>query len=377
MDHPGFVLPDPLGHLFDPIEDDGPGPSTLPKILPDFPGFDATLEQDVNNLSSMDLDSVCFMMLTNDLPDLLGQVARPANRQIHARDSIAFKDWIHVISDPIVVKIYGGDSTARRQSTKRRIISELKKFHHFTLTSNENQFVLSKNQVNVSMKFMAREIYNSGARACRVCFFGMKWDLPDAESKIDEYISNYNNVMNNHAIRGKNTFDIGVLHPSEVVDLFSFSVAQRHAQTTSCRCTHEMCNADKFGSLDFCVEVDACILRIKVYQELCHGVLSVIPKDFLDDMPRTMLTVKTRFYQMANLLNTWVQHMDEADRRELLLGTRIEVTVLDTEKIKDARGLCCRLDLLRIEGLERHLHGPFNVRSIQIGDVLINLHAQL
>jgi hypothetical protein len=138
-----------------------------------------------------------------------------------------------------------------------------------------------------------------------------------------------------------------------------------------------MCNVDKFGSLDFCVEVDARILRIKVYQELCHGVLSLISKDFLDDMPRTMITMKTRFYQMANLLNTWVRHMDEADRREALLGTRIEVTVLDIEKIKDARGLCCRLDLLRIEGLERHLQGLFIVRSIEIGDVLINLHAQL
>jgi hypothetical protein len=60
----------------------------------------------------------------------------------------------------------------------------------------------------------------------------MKWDLPDAEARIDELISNYIHVMDDRAIRGKNTFDIGTLHPSEAVDLFSFSEAQRRAQTT-------------------------------------------------------------------------------------------------------------------------------------------------
>jgi hypothetical protein len=50
--------------------------------------------------------------------------------------------------------------------------------------------------------------------------------------------------------------------------------------------------------------VAARIPRVKVYQELCHRVLSMIPRDFLDDMPRTMFTVMTRFYQMAALLKT-------------------------------------------------------------------------
>jgi hypothetical protein len=102
-------------------------------------------------------------------------------------------------------------------------------------------------------------------------------------------------------------------------------------------------------------------------------VLSVIPRDFLDDMPRTMFTVTTRFYQMAALLKTWLEHMDAAS----LLGTRIEVTMLDTEKIVDARGLCCRLDLLRLQGLERHLQGPFEVHSIPIMDVVGDLQTRL
>jgi hypothetical protein len=249
MDDPWIVPPIPVGHLFDPIKDDGPGPSAIPAILPDFPEFDAAQDPGLNNPSSMDLDAACFMMLTNDLPDLLGHVARPANRRIRVRDSLAFRDWIHVISDPVVVKIYGGDSAASRQTTKKRIITQLRKFHHFALTSNEDEFILLRNQVNVSMKFMARAIYNSGARECRVCFFRMKWDLPDAEARIDELISNYIHVMGNRAIRGKNTFDIGTLHPSEAVDLFSFSEAQRRAQTSIQKSLHEMCNVRRFGSL--------------------------------------------------------------------------------------------------------------------------------
>jgi hypothetical protein len=102
--------------------------------LPDVEGF----EHDVNNSSSMDLDTSCFIIFTNDLPNLLGNMACPANIRINVRDSVVFKDWVHVISDPIMIKIYGGDNVAIRQLTKKRMILQLKKYHHFTLTNNED-----------------------------------------------------------------------------------------------------------------------------------------------------------------------------------------------------------------------------------------------
>ena len=337
---------DPLNHIFDPIEDPDDPPSNLPIVPPDLQRFDPNLERDVNNPNTMDLDSACFMILTVDLPKLIGNIARPANRRINVRDATVFKDWIHVISDPIVVKINGGDNIAARQLMKKHIISRLRKYHHFTLTGNENQFILSKNQVNVSVKFMARALYTSGARACRVSFFGLKWDLADVEPTIDRFISHYNTVMQAHAIRGMNMFDIGVIYPSNTVDLFSFSREQRHARVLHDTRVHEMCNVSNFGSLKFCLSCDPRIKNIKIYQELCHGVVSMISKDFLDDMPKTMMTMKTRFYQMASLYKILTQDMDDAERREFFLGTRIEVTIYDINKIVDACTICSRLDLL-------------------------------
>jgi hypothetical protein len=68
-----------------------------------------------------------------------------------------------------------------------------------------------------------------------------------------------------------------------------------------------------------------------------------------------MYKMKTKFYQMANLLETWAQCMDDTKRHECFLGTRIKVTVVDTDKIVDACAICCRLDFLRLQGLEKHL----------------------
>ena len=183
--------------------------------------------------------------------------------------------------------------------------------------------------------------------------------------------------MQAHAIRGMNMFDIGVIHPSNTVDLFSFSREQRRARMLHGTRIHEMCNVSNFGSLKFCLSCDPRIKNIKIYQELCHGVVSVISKDFLDDMPKTMMTMKTRFYQMASLYKILTQDMDDAERCEFFLGTRIEVTIYDINKIVDARTICIRLDLLRLEGLERQLQGPFSIHSLSIYNILANFQAQL
>lgn len=40
----------------------------------------------------MDLDAACFLMLTLDLPDLFGIMARPANCRAKIKDLVEFSD---------------------------------------------------------------------------------------------------------------------------------------------------------------------------------------------------------------------------------------------------------------------------------------------
>lgn len=49
-----------------------------------------------------------LMMLTKDLPSMFDIMARPANMVIKIRDSPKFVDWLHVISNHVVVRIYIG-----------------------------------------------------------------------------------------------------------------------------------------------------------------------------------------------------------------------------------------------------------------------------
>lgn len=46
------------------------------------------------------------MVLTRDLPSMFGIMARPANMMIKVRDSPEFDDWLHIISNPVVVRVY-------------------------------------------------------------------------------------------------------------------------------------------------------------------------------------------------------------------------------------------------------------------------------
>jgi len=61
---------------------------------------------------------------------------------------------------------------------------------------------------------------------------------------------------------------------------------------------HEMCNEAGYGSLDFRPILDRHIVKVKVYQVLCHEILSVIQRQMLDDMPATMCTMRTRLKQL-------------------------------------------------------------------------------
>ena len=88
----------------------------------------------INNPTKMDLDDVVFMTLSLDLLDLIGSIARFANRIIKVRDDHEFDNWLHVISKPVVVKVFAGNTIEEREISKEHILLQLGEFHILTLT---------------------------------------------------------------------------------------------------------------------------------------------------------------------------------------------------------------------------------------------------
>ena len=127
---------------------------------------------------------------------------------------------------------------------------------------------------------------------------------------------------------------------------------------------HEMCNEVGYGSVDFRHILDPRIARVKIYQGLCHEILSVIQKQMLDQMPGTRRTMRTRLRQLQDLMDRW-RDMTEDMRSSRLSGIRVEITV-QTEMVIDGRRLCSEQDLFQIPGIERALGGPFDTRALSI-----------
>ncbi len=128
----------------------------------------------MNDLDFIDLDAACFMMLTKDLPALFEIMARPANRKVPVRDLPEFDDWLHVISDPIVVKVYVGSDEHERAAFKVDFMNTLRRAFGMTLTCNSDSLTLSQNQVNVPILAISDALHSLGARVRRVSFFWMK-----------------------------------------------------------------------------------------------------------------------------------------------------------------------------------------------------------
>ncbi len=97
-------------------------------------------------------------------------------------------------------------------------------------------------------------------------------------------------------------FDYGVQFPIGGLQLYKFSEVQREARKFREGNVHEMCNVQGYGSLDFRPIIDPHIVKVKVYQVLCHEILSVIKKQMLDDMPATMRTMRIRLRQLQDLI---------------------------------------------------------------------------
>ncbi len=174
------------------------------------PCTDLLKHPDVNDPDFIDLDATCFMMLTKDLSALFGIMARPANRKVSVRDLPEFDDWLHVISNPIVVKVYAGSDEHERAAFKDDLVDTLRRGFGMTLTCSLDSLTLSRNQVNVPIAAMSDALHSLGARVCRVSFFGMKWDIPDAEPIIDRFIQQYHAEMGSSVPTQKNMFDYGV-----------------------------------------------------------------------------------------------------------------------------------------------------------------------
>jgi hypothetical protein len=105
---------------------------------------------EINNPQHIDIDVASFMMLSQKLPLLLGAIIRPNNRKVKIRDFEDFEHWLHVISDPVVVRIFDGETNVEKKLTKIKILEALKTSFGITLTSNASSLILSRNQVNVS-----------------------------------------------------------------------------------------------------------------------------------------------------------------------------------------------------------------------------------
>nr|PNR59185.1 hypothetical protein PHYPA_001976 [Physcomitrium patens] len=327
--------------------------------------------------SDVDVDVVYFMVNVRDLPGLLGEIARPAKRRIHVRDLEYFQTWLHVISDPVLVKVNAGDTAGERQLHKRAICRELRRNHRLALALSNSSMVLSKSQVNVPVRAMVDALHACGHVECRVGFFGMKWAFPKAQPKIDLFVEYHMILHGTTTVVARNQFDIGIVVPTRTVHIFGFGESQFRLHRRFRKAdVYEMFNTRKLGSLEFCIHGCERIGKIKIYQELCHEVVAAIPKDNLDDVPKTMRTMRTRVEQVANLSRAWEQY-DGNDLKECLLGTRIEITILRVHTIAEAYRICLALDVLNLGGIEKMLGGTFLVRHISIDEVLGSLRSKV
>ncbi|KAG0563044.1 hypothetical protein KC19_8G000200 [Ceratodon purpureus] len=321
-----------------------------------------------------DVDAACFMMDIRDLPQMFGELVRPATQLARLRDP-AYKEWINIISDPVIVKIYGGDTARERLHCKRSICDVLRRKHGLALTVGAHSLILSNSRVNIPLEALVESLRACKHKECRVGFYGMKWAYRKARPIIDRVIQLHGSLHPLLAVK-QNTFDIGTRLPATEVNIFTFSKPQRVRHLYRRGSVHEMFNREGWGSLEFNVLGHPNVGTIKIYQELTHEVLSQIPKTCLDDEPRTVRTMRTRWRQMEKLLRTWHGYGDD-ELKEHLLGTRIEVSVKNVHKVEEAYRLCAVLDLLTIGGIEDLLGATFDVESIPVTEIVTDLSDKL
>ena len=122
-------------------------------------------------------------------------MTRSANRRVKIRDLIEFNDWLHVISDLVIVRVYAGSDSEEKDLFRAELVERLRNTMGLTLTCSRDSHTLSRNHVNVSVSTMSHVFYSLGARFCRVSIFGMKWQISEAEPILDRFIERYRATM--------------------------------------------------------------------------------------------------------------------------------------------------------------------------------------
>ena len=86
-------------------------------------------------------------------------------------------------------------------------------------------------------------------------FFGMKMPIGIIEPLIDNLVGRYLESLTPElevwVLHNESVFDIGIVTPTESIELYSFSDDQRRANKYHEKKMHEMCNQFNFGSLSF------------------------------------------------------------------------------------------------------------------------------
>ena len=52
-----------------------------------------------------DVDKACFLMMTSNLPKLFEIIGRLTNMKVKVRDHEEFDNWLHIISNPVILKM--------------------------------------------------------------------------------------------------------------------------------------------------------------------------------------------------------------------------------------------------------------------------------
>ena len=86
----------------------------------------------------------------------------PNKSQNSCRDLHEFSDWLHVISDLIMVKVFAGSNDKHKEVFKASIVDTLRTEFMMTLTCATNSCTISTSQVNIPAAAMTESLYTFG-----------------------------------------------------------------------------------------------------------------------------------------------------------------------------------------------------------------------
>lgn len=106
-------------------------------------------------------------------------------------------------------------------------------------------------------------------------------------------------------------FNYGVHLETYDIILYNFNDGERHAKKFKEGILHLMYNDEKHGLPNVRLVVDGRIIRVKIYQKLCHDILYVIQRQMLDYMPILMRMMYTELRQLQDLMMRWKNMTEE------------------------------------------------------------------